>query len=573
MGMTSAVSRRRRRSGGWRLVTLGVVFALGVAGLAACGDDDDDADAGAATTAAAGTETTTAGATGATTGSSAASGDTTPVAAGPSDETLRTAFLADQSPPDPDVYYDTEGLQVINAVYDGLVQYKNDNSTEIVPALAEKWEISPDGLTYTFHLREATFHDGSPVTSEAVAYSFERRTIVNQGPAYTVADVASTETPDPKTFVVKLGQPVAPFMDYLASPYGVRVMNPAIIEANKKGEDGAVEYLRTHDAGTGPYTISRFDLGQVYELTRYDAYWGGPAYFAKVQIEILPEAATQQLKLEGGDLDMVHLMPATTVESFRTKDDFEVLGFPVLQRTFLQINVRLEPFDDPVFRQAFRQAVDQKTIVDRALKGIAQPSTEFYPTGMLPALKDATPYDPKPLQDALAKLPEDQRTIRLGHVIGKPDDQRMAETMQTLFQGLGIDAEVQAYTYAQLADFSEAEDTSGQPAAFVNTANPDAAHPDTWIRIFLYTEGPANVMQYSNPAADGLMDDGLHQTDPAKSVELYRQAGDLIQKDAAVINLADLTDTFIVRKGVANVTHQILPPYSVGLGQPLAISA
>jgi peptide/nickel transport system substrate-binding protein len=267
---------------------------------------------------------------------------------------------------------------------------------------------------------------------------------------------------------------------------------------------------------------------------------------------------------------MVHLMPATTVESFRNNDDFEVLGFDVLQRTFLQINVRLAPFDDPEFRNAFRQAVDQATIVERALAGIAQPSTEFYPVGMLSELPDTWTYDPAPLQEAMAELPSDQQSFTIGHVIGKPDDQRIAETMQTLFQELGIDVSVQSFTYAQLSDFAEAEDTSGQPAVFVNTANPDAAHPDTWIRIFLYTDGPANVMQYSNPAADALMDEGLRQTDPAASVEFYRQAGELIQQDAAVINLADLTDTFIVRRGVVNVTHQILPPYSVVLGQPLA---
>ena len=124
--------------------------------------------------------------------------------------------------PDPDIFYETEGNQVTMSTYEGLVRYQQDPpSNEIEPLLATKWEKSPDGLKYTFTLRpDVKFFDGTEFNSEALKTSFERRTAVDQGPAYMLAEVASYETPDPLTFVVNLKRPVSAFMDYLAAPYG-----------------------------------------------------------------------------------------------------------------------------------------------------------------------------------------------------------------------------------------------------------------------------------------------------------------------------------------------------------------
>ena len=113
--------------------------------------------------------------------------------------------------PDPDIFYETEGNQVTMSTYEGLVRYTQDPpSNEIEPLLATKWEKSPDGLKYTFTLRpDVKFFDGTEFNSEALKTSFERRTEVDQGPAYMLAEVDSYETPDPLTFVVNLKRPVS----------------------------------------------------------------------------------------------------------------------------------------------------------------------------------------------------------------------------------------------------------------------------------------------------------------------------------------------------------------------------
>ena len=216
--------------------------------------------------------------------------------------TLHIAFAADMQVPDPDIFYELEGNAVTTSVYEGLVRYKPD-SNQIEPALATSWTVSPDAKTYTFKLRSGVkFHDGTAMNSAAVKTSLMRRTQVNSSPAYMLADVDHYETPDPLTFVVVLKNPVSPFLDYLAAPYGPKVQSPAILTAHG-GTDHAQSYLKTHDDGTGPFTISSFLPGQKYTLARWDGYWGPKPYLAEIDIAIVPDIATQRLELQGGQLD------------------------------------------------------------------------------------------------------------------------------------------------------------------------------------------------------------------------------------------------------------------------------
>ena len=121
--------------------------------------------------------------------------------------TLRMPFMADMQVPDPDIFYEAEGLQLTNATYEGLAKYQPGTAT-IVPNLSTGWTVSPDLLTYTFQLRPGVkFHDGTAVDAEAWQKSFERRKVVEGGPGYMVKGVASTAAPNPTTFVVTLTEP------------------------------------------------------------------------------------------------------------------------------------------------------------------------------------------------------------------------------------------------------------------------------------------------------------------------------------------------------------------------------
>src|SRR5450759_735898 len=148
-----------------------------------------------------------------------------------SSKTLRFAFSTDPAPLDPDTFYESEGLIVMTAAYEGLLRYK-PNSPQIEGQLASSWTISPDGKTYTFTLRQGVrFSDGTPFNAAAARASFERRSALKGGPSYMLAAVTRMETPSPYTLVVRLRHPVAPFLDYLASPYGPLMSSPAAIAA------------------------------------------------------------------------------------------------------------------------------------------------------------------------------------------------------------------------------------------------------------------------------------------------------------------------------------------------------
>jgi peptide/nickel transport system substrate-binding protein len=201
------------------------------------------------------------------------SGSATASASSSSSDILRIPYLGDMSVPDPDIFYDIEGNSVILSAYEGLLTYA-PGSSKIVPALATSWTISPDRLTYTFHLRAGVhFHDGTPLTSQAVKRSFERRLAVNQAPSYMLKPVASMQTPDPLTIVLRLKHPVNPFLDYMASSWGPKIIGPEALVTHAAG-DHAEKWLQTHDDGTGPFELSAFERGRQYVLTRFAGYWG-----------------------------------------------------------------------------------------------------------------------------------------------------------------------------------------------------------------------------------------------------------------------------------------------------------
>jgi peptide/nickel transport system substrate-binding protein len=485
----------------------------------------------------------------------------------PSDDTtLNVAFVADMQVPDPDIFYEIEGNLVVTSVYEGLVRYKPD-SAEIEPALADSWTISPDGLTYTFTLKpDVKFASGAPADAQAWVESFQRRVDVNAAPAYMLADVASTAAPDPTTFVVTLKNPVNPFMDYMAAPYGPKAVDPTVLAA-EGGDDFAQSYLATNSAGTGPYQISRFDVGTGYELTLNPNYWGPKPYFETVDISIIPDIATQRLKLESGELDMMtHGLPVADVESFRTNPDFQVMTFPVLIKTMLSANPSQGPFANEAVRKGLQQAFDKEALTEQIYKTQAKASTQVYPATVLPPnlALDVSTYDPQALATAVAALPADQRSVDMAY----SEDEggtiaRLAETVATTLESAGLDVTVRAMPIAQVLELPAAE--SGRPDLLLFSFNPDAAHPDTWARIFYFTGGGLNFLGCSVPAADALMDQGLVQLEKAPMQQYYGQAGDQIAASGCYTTIADNLDVVVARQGITGFVHQIPTPYTVRL--------
>jgi peptide/nickel transport system substrate-binding protein len=163
-----------------------------------------------------------------------------------SDRTLTLGYYEDIQSPDPDIQYDIPGLMLVNNTYEGLVHYGYGESTKIEPWLATSWSVANNDQTYTFHLRHGVvFHDGTPFNAAAMKASIERRIKIKEGTLYQVADIKTVSAPTPDTLVINLSRPVSAFMDYLASPYGVKAISPTAIAKHEVKGDLGKHWLST----------------------------------------------------------------------------------------------------------------------------------------------------------------------------------------------------------------------------------------------------------------------------------------------------------------------------------------
>ena len=507
-------------------------------------------------------ETTTAGSE--TTAATPAE-STTPAPA--QDATLKLAFTSDMDPPDPDTNYQVQGSNVMGSVYEGLLEYAPDSSTEFKGLLAESWTAAADGLSYTFKLRSGlTFADGTPLTSVELKAGFERRSneAVKSPSSYMLLPVAGYETPDPLTFIVKMKYPESAFLSYMASSFSPKAINPKVLADN--AADNAIEYLKTQSAGSGPYVISTFVLGQEYQLTRNENYWGEKPYYAKVSIRIIPDAASQVVQLQGGDLDILAGQPAATTSTFEGSKDFQVVTFPVLRKAQLWVNTQAGPTADPAFRAALRSAIDRASLVDQVWGKYATVSKQMYPTGMIAdglAADDWT-FDPAPLSGLAAG-----KKITRAYPADRPADQQAAEALQTQLSATGLDVEL---VPTQDADaYGWASDLSSAPNLYYRVPFPDSNHPDTWARLFWYNNvasgfgGFLNFLGSGTTAGDTAMDAGLPAVDDKVVAEKYDAAAKELHDQVGIITLADVPDVFIAKAGITGFAHWLPMPLTLAL--------
>ena len=467
--------------------------------------------------------------------------------------TVRSPLISDPPPLDPDVFYQPEGLLIMTSAYQGLLRYV-PGSTKIEGLLATKWTASPDGLTYTFTLRNGVkFADGTPFDSAAAKASFQRRIDLAAGPSYMLADVKDMQTPDPLTFVVTLTKPVAPFLDYLASPYGPLMTSPTAVAQHTAGADHASAWLASHTAGTGPYELTAAEPANHYTLSANKNYWGDPPQITTVELPVIAATAVQHLELAKGQLDMIlHGLSKGDYEALSKGPNTEVRQEDALVKALVMVNPASQVFGPLQAREALSAALDQTALTAAAFGDQGSPSTQFYPIGMLPdgAVPDQHAHDPS----KLAAIGGKGGNVEIGFPTGDSSLQGLANQIQVVLQQAGLTATVRDFPSAQL--FALAENADQRPDLLAVSFNPDAAHPDTWSRIYQYTKAPVNLQGCSVPAADNLLDEGSAEPDPAKSQALYIDAAKAYRDSLCWINLADLHNTIAARKGYSNWSSQ-----------------
>jgi peptide/nickel transport system substrate-binding protein len=541
--MLSRISHQRRAS----LLSLVIVASFGIAGCGSSGSRP----------------------------ASHATGGTTPApSVYPTSHTLNLSFLEDPGqPPDPDVYYAGEGLLLTRNMYEGLVQYQPGTADrQVIPSLATSWTTSPDGLTYTFQLRQGVkFHDGTPFTSAAVKPSFARRAAVDGGPAYMVSGIKSVATPAPYTVVVTLSQPSTSFLDYLASAYGPVMESPTALVPHA-GSDHDQTYLQTHDIGTGPYTLTQAKVGVSYQLQAFPGYWGPQPYYTTVNLPVIDSLSTEEIEFNNGQLaGILHDLTTTAAVQYQKSSKFSFYELPVFENEMVYVNENKGPFTSQAFRQAFLEAINIPAIVAGVFPGgRATVPRQISPAHLLDLqyAHQTIRYDPSALSKLVSALPSSQRSIVLGYDTGAPDDQLIAEQIGAELQSSGLSAKVvgeeTSSIYGAVGSVKTAQG-AGAPNALIDYFWPDADNPYTWTHI---NYDPSGGLEYEACNVTGMqaLDNQALKTG---DLSIYNQIRDLVQQSGCWLNVADKTDTMVFQpwlQGVA-AAHVVAAPEALLLAK------
>ncbi|WP_062135636.1 ABC transporter substrate-binding protein [Demequina aestuarii] len=472
------------------------------------------------------------------------------------DTTLTMALTSDISTPDPSSAYSGSEMNVVLAAYEGLVKYQTGVDTaEIVPSLATEWEVSEDGLTYTFQLREGvTFHDGTPFTSAAVEPSIARMLEEGaSGPAYLVDGISSIETPSQYELVVTLDAPNSALLDYLASPFGLKIISPAALEEH--GDDA--EWFASNDAGTGPFEYGSFNAGTQYELTAYEGYWGELGGYDTIEYTIVDSTNTVQLQLESGELDgYIGSANKILFDGLSEVDGLQTHLYPSMMAPVVFLNPASEFFADSSTRSELLSGIDWDGIVTTVFGDLATASDGVFPASMIdPNVNtSALSFD----EAALAGLADgalEGENIEIGYPSFVPGAQDIADNVAAQLNTVGISTE--SIGLESSAYWSTVFDPAVAPDITLFSAFPDAAHPDTWARLFYSDGGGLNLFSGSIDGLGDLLDEAAKTGDEA----LYADVTERVSSSGLWLTLADLTVSSAFQdsvEGAADASYPVL---------------
>ena len=461
-----------------------------------------------------------------------------PVAAQPAG-TLVVGLVAEPVNLDPPQVTDLNSNRVGRRIVETLVTFPEE-STQIVPGLAESWTISKDGLQYTFKLRRGiTFHDGTPLNAEAVKFSIERQINPNH-PAYKLGkypfanfffgNVKAVEVLSEERVAFLLNEARASFIAVLAQGAASIVSPTAVM---KWGPD-----YPTHPVGTGPFRFASWDRGQRVVLEKNPTYWKYPVKVERVIYRPIVEDQARLTELLTGTLDVIVGVPADFVSQLEQNAKITLLKQVGAHVWYLGMNNQKKPFDDKRVRQALNYAVNKDAIVKDVLKGTGAASRGPVLPGTWgadPALK-AYPYDPERAKKLLAEAgyPSGFSTTlwvpESGSGMQAPV--AMSTVMQSNLKAVGVNVSLQTMEWgAYLAKLRTKEQELFALSWMAGTEDPDMVmypllHSSQWTPV-----GPNRAL-YKNARFDTLLQQARLTTDQAKRAQLYREAQRILVDDA-----------------------------------------
>jgi peptide/nickel transport system substrate-binding protein len=435
---------------------------------------------------------------------------------------------------------DASSHAVAGQIYNGLVKY--DKNLNIVGDLAESFEISPDGLTITFHLRHGVkWHDGLPFTSHDVLYTYNVTVDPKTPTAYAedFKQVKSISAPDPHTIRVTYGEPFAPAL----ASWGMNILPAHLLE----GKDITKSLLARNPVGTGPYRFKEWIAGQKIVLEANREYFEGRPYIERFIYRIIPDSSTMYMELKAGAIDLMSLTPVqyarqTGAASFTSR--FNKYRYPSSSYLYMGYNLRHPLFGDKRIRQAITAAINKDELIQGVLFGMGQKAHGPIVPGRWaynPAVKDIG-YDPKHAAELLGQagwkeknsdgiLTRNGKPFTFTILTNQGNQQRLmtAQIVQQRLRQVGIDVKIRVVEWAAfLKEFVNKGNFEVVMLAWSISQDPDMY--DIW-HSSKTKPGELNFIGYNNPEVDRLLVEGRNTFDVEKRKRAYFRIQDILAEE------------------------------------------
>ena len=462
---------------------------------------------------------------------------------------------------DPALETDGESFKVCDNIYETLVTFRPEN-TEVMPGLAESWEVSEDRMTWTFHLRRnVTFHDGTPFNADAVVFSLGRQFMADH-PFHRVEGayqywnsmsmsdiVRDVRKGDSHTVEIELKRPNAPFLSNLAMNF-CAIASPTAVR--KWGDD----YPR-HPAGTGPFRFVQWVKDDRVVLERNPDYWGPPPRLDRLIFRSIPENSVRLIALTQGAIDGMDNLVPDFIPNIKSDPNLQLLSQAGMNVGYLAMNMDRPPFHLMKVRHAVNHAINKQALVDNLYQGLALPAVNPIPPTLWSYHEGIVgyAYDPERARRLLAEAgyAEGFETTLWAMPVPRPympQPLKIAQAIQADLKEVGIEAQIVSFEWGTYLD----KVGRGQHDMALLGWTGDNGDPDNFLYVLLdksAAEPPANnIAFYRSEPLHKILVEAQREVDIARRTALYRQAQEIVHRDAPWVPLVHAAQTAAFKKSV-----------------------